>query len=259
MSKPVTQDDLFTMMQSWEDRLRGLEKASQGAVPAGTLAPTACPIVPAGWIWCDGSAISRTQYPDLFNAITVQFVGTLTNGSNSVTGLPPNQQIYAGQPISGPGIPAATTVASVVSSTSITISKNATLSGVQNLVVAPWGVGDGSTTFNVPDSQGRVAMGTQWPTYLLGFKGGEAAHTLTGAELPPHSHTNPNIGIATSAIGESAGMYHRWGAWDIGVGDATGSNGTYQQGQGPTGNGPGTSTPHNNLPPYFAANYMIKL
>jgi microcystin-dependent protein len=38
-------------------------------VPVGTVAMTACAIVPAGYLLCDGGAVSRTTYPALFTAI----------------------------------------------------------------------------------------------------------------------------------------------------------------------------------------------
>lgn len=63
-------------------------------VPAGTVRIFAGNTIPAGWLLCDGSAVSRTDYAKLFSAI-----GTT------------------------------------------------------------WGAGDGSTTFNLPNSIGRFAEG----------------------------------------------------------------------------------------------------
>ena len=63
-------------------------------VPAGTMQMFAGNTIPAGWLLCDGSAVSRTNYAKLFSAI-----GTT------------------------------------------------------------WGAGDGSTTFNLPNSIGRFAEG----------------------------------------------------------------------------------------------------
>lgn len=117
----------------------------------------------------------------------------------------------------------------------------------------------------VPDLRDRFIYGYGTSGKPFGVKStpagtyrGEETHVLTSAELPPHAHTNPNISFSTSAIGESAGMYHRWGAGDIGVGDNSGSNGSFAVGQGNTGNGPGTSTAHNNMPPYMVLMFMIK-
>jgi microcystin-dependent protein len=64
-----------------------------------------------------------------------------------------------------------------------------------------WGVGDGSSTFNVPDMRGRVpagpdAMGsspasrvTHSGSTALGAAIGEEQHTLSTGEIPNHNHT----------------------------------------------------------------------
>lgn len=49
--------------------VRNLVSSSAG-VPAGTIVAFAGATVPAGWLWCDGSAISRTTYAPLFAAIS---------------------------------------------------------------------------------------------------------------------------------------------------------------------------------------------
>jgi len=95
---------------------------------AGTVAP------PSGWLLCDGSAVSRTTYADLFAAVATTY-----------------------------------------------------------------GVGDGSTTFNVPDMRGRVAVGLNPPSgqaagisYLragnLNDSAGTEYHTLVTNEMPNHTH-----------------------------------------------------------------------
>lgn len=83
---------------------------------------------PAGWLDCDGIAVSRTTYAALFTAI-----GTT------------------------------------------------------------YGIGDGSTTFNLPDLRGRsplgAGQGVGLTNRMLGEVGGEEAHALTEAENGPHDHT----------------------------------------------------------------------
>jgi microcystin-dependent protein len=53
--------------------------------------------------------------------------------------------------------------------------------------------GNGSTTFNLPDLQGRVAIGQgQGPglqNYPIGQKSGVASAAMTVAQMPAHSHT----------------------------------------------------------------------
>lgn len=57
-----------------------------------------------------------------------------------------------------------------------------------------WGVGDGSTTFNIPSMSRRTTMGAGGSGSAtigntVGNVGGEETHTLITAEIPAHSHT----------------------------------------------------------------------
>lgn len=74
--------------------------------PAGIIAPFAGTAIPDGWLLCDGSAISRTDYADLFNAIGT----TYGAGNGSSTFNLPNligrvplgmQGVYIGQTSNG--------------------------------------------------------------------------------------------------------------------------------------------------------------
>lgn len=50
-----------------------LQATVNQAVPAGTVVAFAGATPPAGWLLCDGSAVSRTQYAALFSAIAVTY------------------------------------------------------------------------------------------------------------------------------------------------------------------------------------------
>src|ERR671937_3326577 len=47
--------------------------------------------------------------------------------------------------------------------------------------------GDGRTTFALPDLRARTPMHVG-NSHVLGERGGEQGHTLTGPELPTHTH-----------------------------------------------------------------------
>lgn len=49
--------------------------------PVGVIQPFAGINVPAGWLFCDGSAVSRVQYPELFSALST----TYGSGDGSTT------------------------------------------------------------------------------------------------------------------------------------------------------------------------------
>jgi len=103
-----------------------------------------------------------------------------------------------------------------------------------------YGVGDGSTTFNLPNLQGRVPVGKSTDTEfdVLGETGGEKTHVLTGAEMPAHTHD-------FDFSGGGGGV------------NSLGVSGSLVQGYKATSS-TGGNTAHNNLQPYLTINYIIK-
>lgn len=93
-------------------------------VPTGSVLQFVGAAAPGGWVLCDGSAISRSDYSTLFGVIGTTF-----------------------------------------------------------------GVGDGSTTFNVPDFRGRVALGAGAGSGLTVRTLGTASGQESITQVPPHTHT----------------------------------------------------------------------
>lgn len=160
-------------------------------VPPGTMAPTAAMFAPTGWLFCYGQVVSRVTFSTLFGVIALSTNGNVTAGSPIITGIVATTTgLSAGMPISGTGIPAATTILSVDSASQIHISQNAN-SGTGTSVaiqICPSGVGDGSTTFNLPDYRGRGFAGVD-------NMGGTAANRITAG----------GSGIAGTTLGATGG------------------------------------------------------
>lgn len=134
-----------------------------------------------------------------------------------------------------------------------------------------YGVGNGTTTFTLPNTKGRVVVGldaAQSEFNVLGETGGAKTHTLTEAEMPAHNHT------ATTA---SAGTHNHSGGQTVFFADqftsgrtaGPGSDGalvvasTQQASAGAhthtvTVADAGSGTAHSILQPYIAVNHIIK-
>lgn len=131
-----------------------------------------------GWALVrDGAAVSRATYSALFVILCPTRSGTLTSGSNIVTGLSSTTDLHVGMPIEGNGVPAVTTISSIDGPTQIKLSANATASGAQTLRVFPYGAGDGSTTYNVMDDREVFERG--WAATARGYDKSDITGTTT--------------------------------------------------------------------------------
>ncbi|RWZ78929.1 MAG: hypothetical protein EOT05_00085 [Candidatus Microsaccharimonas sossegonensis] len=110
-----------------------------------------------------------------------------------------------------------------------------------------YGAGNGSTTFNLPDSRGRVAVNLSSidaEFNMIGKKYGEKTHVTTLAELPSHSHDQY---VTANSGGSSIRIDYKSDA----------SSATYSQNQ--TTGSTGGDQAHNVIQPsitkYFAVKY----
>jgi microcystin-dependent protein len=210
---------LQAQLANLQSQISGASSAVVGGIQiySGSAAPT-------GYLLCDGTAVSRTTYSDLF----------------------------------------------AVTSTT-------------------YGVGDGSTTFNLPDLRTKVPVGKN-PSgtfATLGATGGAETHTLLTAEIPSHTHTtniahghSNNISIdddshnhSTNTAGDAgstlSGTTNNYRFTDTGSPTLNTDSDTHSHSisggvtalgttnvTSSTGSGGGGA--HNNLQPYLVLNFIIK-
>jgi microcystin-dependent protein len=154
---------------------------------------------PATHLAANGTAVSRTTYAALFATIAASVAGTVTSGSNSITGVASPSSMWVGMPISGPGIPAATTVTAVGGST-ITLSANATATSTTTVTICPFGVGDGSTTFNLPDCRGVDFRG--WDS-TRGLDPSRVFGSYQADQMPAHGHPYGALAAVVAGSGSN--------------------------------------------------------
>ena len=204
-------------------------------MPTGAMLEYGGSAAPTGWLLCNGSAVSRTTYADLFAVL-----GTA------------------------------------------------------------YGVGDGSTTFNLPDRRGKFGVGVDG-TYTRGSTGGSTttssagshdhtgsagSTTLTTSQIPSHTHTgttssngdhshyplgsSPSSGSFGSSVNNIASdlAYNIVSASTANTSFTTNTTGahthtfTSDSTGGGTGHNHSISTDgthtHTVTPPYVASNFIIK-
>lgn len=233
---------------------------------------------PAQYAFSYGQALSRTTYSALLAAITQTTTVTCQNGSPTITGLPDTTQIPYGANVELSCVIAGTTVLSKTSST-VTLSNNSSVNLNAAAIFYPFGNGDGSTTFNVPDlrglsiagrdNMGGSAKGTLTSTYFgtnpdaTGATGGNQSFTFIQANLPAltlsttiasgqgsHLHSTPFVAgasLAGSGSPSSTGV----GSTNTGLATLPAMTGTT-----PTG---GSGVPIPTIQPTVTLNYIIKV
>lgn len=121
-----------------------------------------------------------------------------------------------------------------------------------------YGVGDGSTTFNLPDGRGRsligAGQGSGLTNRVLGATGGAETHQLTEAQMPLHGHP-----VQMNYV--SGGSSQLTGGLIVNANSNSGTQPAYtgapsnSAGQQIGGAGGGQS--HNNMQPFLTVNMCI--
>lgn len=248
----------------------------------GTILPWAGLVAPPNYLFAYGQAINRADYPLFFSTVTLATAVICTSGLNVLSAISDTQSIRIGAPVEVSCVPPGNTV-TAVSSNTVTLTANATVSTAVNATFFPFGNGNGSTTFNVPDLRGRGLTGrnnmggvaatgilsTQYygsSPNAIGALGGAESTGLTISNLQTFTPggTIANGAITNVVTGGTNGAVNSTTAVSAGghafadVGSAivvTSSQATSTF----TGSPVGSNTPFTRIQPSFTTNYIVKV
>jgi len=250
-------------------------------VPTGAIMQFGSHYFPTGWLECDGTAANRTTYANLFDAIvptigtftvTIASPGVVTLNSHGLqdgdavyltttgalpTGLSQNTIYYV--KYVGVNSFQLSTTRTTAYGAGTSINTSGTQSGTHTLRYCPWGLGDGSTTFNLPNFTQRIPMGRK-TTSLFVPQGMFDAHVTTdnGSTSGSHFHTGSLSGSTGVA---SVGHTHDT---QVPCGSKTASTSTGASANHTHGLSSGTSTinttnsPHTHTVYGIGVTWMIK-
>jgi microcystin-dependent protein len=194
--------------------------------PAGTVVDFAGSAAPTGWLICDGAAVSRATYPQLFANLGTTFGA----GDGSTTfNLPDCRgKVVAGKHSSGTFNTLGASGGEETHVTTVSEMPSHNHGGATN----------NSVPFNTSDQSNDHLHGVaQTDLYNNGAGGGpgRAQGSLVGAGGGPYSATGP-----TATGGTNVGHVHSVGAHTHGISSQGGGAG------------------HNNLQPYIVLNKIIR-
>jgi microcystin-dependent protein len=119
-----------------------------------------------------------------------------------------------------------------------------------------YGVGNGTTTFNLPNLAGRVVVGQGSGAGLtsraMGATGGVETHALNINEMPSHTHTS-------NAVGNTLGLMTANGQnTAVGVDASAVEPNLYAAPAALSIDSAGSGAAHNNMQPFAVLNYIIR-
>lgn len=197
-------------------------------VPIGVIKDRGFGTVANGYLACDGSAVSRTTYADLFATVGT----TWGSGDGSTTfNVPPPSRFYIG---SGTATTTETLSSVTASGNAVAVASNNTkwitgmpvtvtnASGFTGLVNGSYWIIRASSTSvkfatSLANAQNGTAMSvsgtgsatltTTWTARTIGEVGGEESHAMSSTEQLAHTHIEHSHSGGTNAVGPSTGTF----------------------------------------------------
>ena len=202
-----------------------LNSATSFSMPSGSIIAFAGSSAPTGFLFCDGSAISRSTYATLFSAISTTY--GIGDGSNTFNLPDLRERVIAGK----------------ASSASLLTS------GVSGITSTTLGNTGGAEGITLTSAQSGL------PAHNHSLTMNPHTHTFTGT---PHSHTGVNDASAPAFLGSglTAGVTN---SQSTDPATAGGTNST-ETTTGTIGNNTAVdaSSAHANVQPTIILNYCIK-
>lgn len=109
--------------------------------------------------------------------------------------------------------------------------------------------GNGTSTFALPDLQGRAPMQIS-PDYPQGAVAGAPTHTLMADEMPMHTHTVSGSSAAPTLVPPAGNVWPQ-------DGNTYSTTAPNVQMAANAVSAAGSSQPHNNMQPYLAVSFCI--
>lgn len=189
--------------------------------PVGTIIYRAAPNAPSGYLYCDGSAVSRSTYSRLFQllvtdqgftpqsfTVTIASPGIFTKVAHGFTG---NERLRLATTGTLPGglttgvdyfvdVLTADTFRLAATPYGAHINTTGTQSGTHTYTQSLWGLGDGVNTFNLPDLRNEFLRGwTSGRAFGTWEKG--SVHSIDhGATISSIADRNQTLAGASTAL-----------------------------------------------------------
>lgn len=248
-STPLNSDNLNLLQDNMEDAIIPIKLVS-----ISDTAPASATIGDMYYNTTDNKIYTATAENTWDSGDTPRYDGFYVNKENNTI------YYYNGETLSGVNSVDTTPVGMIMPYAGTTIPEKwmkcegqalsrTDYSALFSVIGTTYGDGDGTTTFNVPNLQGRFPIGMNSNDNdfnMLGATGGSKTHTQTISEMPNHTHPSPNGGKFVEDGGSGTDI-----TTPKGVDFATK---TTVARTGVTGNGQAM----NIMNPYIVFNYCIK-